>query len=326
MSDRLKYEWFFWFHGRIKAEKYPNARHLAEEFEINVRTAQRDIDFMRDRLAAPLFFDRSRHGYRYTDNSYELPGHWINETNVLALAFAVRLPSAIPDPALKDDLCRLIDRVTGATGKKGKSCLNRITEKISVKNIEYARVDTETFRRAAEALFDDQALRISYHSPHTNRTSTRTVLPLHLMHYIGSWHLLAWCTHRHEIRDFAVARIREITSAKKTISLPEDLPSIKDHTRRHFGIMQGDETSEVTLRFTPKIAPWIAEQIWHPRQQTGTDPDGSLLLTFPAADFRELVKIVLSHRAEVSVVKPRELQCLVREQIDKMATISRSSG
>jgi predicted DNA-binding transcriptional regulator YafY len=200
MSDRLKYERFFWFDGQIKAGKYSNARHLAEEFEINVRTAQRDITLMHDRLQTPLAFDRSRNGYRYTDDSYELPGHWISETNVLALAFAVRLASAIPDPALKDDLCRLIDRVTGATGKKGKSCLNRVTEKISVKNVEYAGVNTETFRQVAQALFDDRALHITYHSPHTNDTSTRTIQPLHLMHYMGSWHLLAWCTHRRKIR------------------------------------------------------------------------------------------------------------------------------
>jgi predicted DNA-binding transcriptional regulator YafY len=321
MSERLKYERFFWFHGQIKAGRYPNTRNLVEEFEITTRTAQRDIDFMRDRLAAPFFFDRSRRGYRYSDNSFDLPGHWISETNVLALALAVRLASAIPNPALKDDLCRLIDRVTGATSKKGQSCLNRVTEKISVKNIEYAGVDAEIFRQVAEALFDDHALRITYHSPHTSETSTRTIQPLHLMHYMGSWHLLAWCTHRQEIRDFAVSRIREITPAKETIGLPENLPPIKDYTRRHFGIMQGDEATGVTLCFSPKVAPWVAEQIWHPQQQATIDPDGSLLLSFPAADFRELVKIVLSHGAEVRVVEPQELRILVRQEIERMGKI-----
>jgi predicted DNA-binding transcriptional regulator YafY len=189
MSARLKYERFFWFHGEIKAGRYPNTRHLAEEFGITGRTAQRDIEFMRDRLLAPLLFDRARNGYRYAGDSYEIPGHWISETNMLSLAFAVRLASTIPDPSLKDDLCRLIDRVTGATGKKGKSCLNRVTEKISVKNIEYAGVDTEIFRQTAEALFDDRALHITYRSPHTGGTSNRTIQPLHLMHYMGSWHL-----------------------------------------------------------------------------------------------------------------------------------------
>ena len=318
MSERLQYVRFIWFHGRIKAGRHPNARHLAEEFGISLRTAQRDIEFMRDRFLAPLVYDYHQKGYRYTDDSFEIPGHWISETNILALAFAVRLASTIPDPALKDDLCRLIDRVTGAGGKKGKSCLHRVTEKISVKNIEYAGVDTATFRQAAEALFDERALRITYHSPHTNATTSRTIRPLHLMHYMGSWHLLAWCTHRGQIRDFALSRIQEIAPSAETITLPADLPSIKDLTRRHFGIMQGDVTSSVTLRFSTKIAPRIAEQIWHPQQQTAIEPDGSLRLTFPAADFRELVGIVLSHGAEVRVVEPVELKELVKAEVLRM--------
>ncbi len=321
MSARLQYERFFWFHGRIRAAGYPNAPHLAREFGVSPRTAQRDIEFMRDRFQAPLVYDYRKKGYRYSDDSFELPGHWISETNVLALAFAVRLASTIPDPSLKNDLCRLIGRVTGATDKRGKSCLHRVTEKISVKNIEYAQVDTATFRRAAEALFDDRALSITYHSPHTNDTSSRTIQPLHLMHYMGSWHLLAWCAHRGQIRDFAMARIREIAPAAETIHLPADLPPIKELTRRHFGIMQGDETAAVTLRFTAKIAPRIAEQIWHPQQQSRTEADGGLLLTFPAADFRKLAGIVLSHGAEVQVVEPVELQNLVREEIDRMSKI-----
>jgi predicted DNA-binding transcriptional regulator YafY len=318
MSERLQYERFFWFHGRIKAGRHPNTRHLVEEFGISPRTAQRDIDFMRERFLAPLLYDFHKKGYRYTDEAFEIPGHWISETNILALAFAVRLASTIPDPALKDDLCRLIDRVTGATGKKGKACLHRVTEKLSVKNIEYARVDTTTFRQAAEALFDERALHITYHSPHTNATTSRTIRPLHLMHYMGSWHLLAWCTHRGQIRDFALARIQEIASSAETITLPADLPPIKELTRRHFGIMQGEETAMVTLRFSARIAPWIAEQIWHPQQQTESTPNGGLLLTFPAADFRELVGIVLSHGAEVRVIEPVELKNLVREEIDRM--------
>ena len=321
MSDRLKYERFFWFHGQVKSGKYPNARLLAEQFEITERTAQRDIDFMRDRLVAPLSYDHFRRGYRYLSDSFEIPGSWISETNVLALAFAVRLASAIPDPSLKEDLCCLIDRVTGTTTEKGKSCLNRITEKISVKNIEYARVDTEIFRQAAEALFDNRSIHITYHSPHTAGTSSRTIHPLHLMHYMGSWHLLAWCTYRQEIRNFALSRIRGVSLVNEKIRLPEDLPPIKDYTRRHFGIMQGDETTEVILHFSAKVAPWVAEQIWHPLQKTGTDPDGSLLLAFPTADFRELVKIILSHGAEVRVIEPQELRLLVQQEIDRMTKI-----
>jgi predicted DNA-binding transcriptional regulator YafY len=321
MSDKLRYDRFFWFHGRIKAGKFPNTGHLRQEFEVSIRTAHRDIDFMRVHLYAPLQYVNARRGYRYTDDSYELPGHWISETNILALALAVRLASTIPDPSLKDELCRLIDRVTGITGRNGNACLNRVTEKISVKNIEYAKVDTTTFRLAVEALLAEQALHITYHSPHTNGTSERTIQPLHLMHYMGSWFLLAWCATRQAIRDFALARIRRIEPAARQFTLPTDLPSIKEYTRRHFGIMQGDVGHPVSLCFSAKITPWLAEQIWHPQQQTTLNPDGSLLLEFPAADFRELVKIVLSHGAEVQVVGPPELRMLVQQEIERMTKI-----
>jgi predicted DNA-binding transcriptional regulator YafY len=65
----------------------------------------------------------------------------------------------------------------------------------------------------------------------------------------------------------------------------------------------------------------VSEQIWHPKQQAIQNEDGSLILRFPVGDFRELVKIILSHGADVEVLEPPELQKLVRMEIDKMMKI-----
>ncbi|MGD9949517.1 MAG: helix-turn-helix transcriptional regulator [Desulfobulbus sp.] len=318
MSERLKFERFVWFHAQVKRLRYPNTRHLVEEFEVSERTAQRDIEFMRDRLQAPLAFDRLKNGYNYTDDTFEIPIHWLDEDNLLALALAARLASIIPDTAVKEDLCRLIGRMLSLSRNEGYACLDRLGDKISVKNIEYARVHEQFFRLVVRALFEDHALRITYCSPHNHTITQRSVRPLHLMHYMGSWHLLAWCTTRGAIRDFALARLQAVEPDDNPIQLPDNLPSIKEFTRRHFGIMQGGATFIVTLRFSPRTAPRIREQVWHPDQQTSLDPDGSLLLSFPAADFRELVRNILSYGAEVRVVEPVELRNLVRGEIEKM--------
>lgn len=318
MSERLKFERFVWFHGQIKRLRYPNSRSLIDEFEVSQRTALRDIEFMRDRLRAPLEFDRTRNGYRYTDNAFEIPAHWIDEDNMLALALAARLASTIPDTALKEDLCRLIGRMLHLSRKDGKACIEELSDKISVKNIEYAKVNEQFFRLTVRALFDHHPLRITYHSPHSTTTTQRTIQPLHLMHYMGSWHLLAWCATRNAIRDFALARLLSVEPTDEPVVVPKNLPPIKAYSRRHFGIMQGDETREVTLCFAPQTASRVIEQVWHPDQRTHLDPDGSLLLSFPTADFRELVKVILGYGAEVRVVEPPELQRLIRGEIDKM--------
>jgi hypothetical protein len=50
MGNKIIYERFVWFDDRVRAKKYPNATKLSEQFEIPLKTAQRDIEFMRDRL------------------------------------------------------------------------------------------------------------------------------------------------------------------------------------------------------------------------------------------------------------------------------------
>ncbi|MCP4341612.1 MAG: WYL domain-containing protein [Desulfobulbaceae bacterium] len=321
MSERLKYERFLWFHGQVKVGKHPNTTHLVETFEISGRTAQRDIEFIRDRLRAPLVFDHSKNGYHYSETTYELPALWIDETSILTLSLAVRLASTIPDRELKDNLCQFVNRLTAKSDTACSSNLKNIGEKISVKNIEYAMVDMEVFRKTVEALFADHSLQITYHSPHTSITTDRTIQPLHLMQYMGNWHILAWCALRNNLRNFALARIEKITHSNIILSIPDNLPKIKDYSRRHFGILQGNTTKKVILRFTPQLSLLIKEQIWHPEQQTTTEPNGSLTLTFPVADFRELVKIILSHGANVEVLEPPDLRVMVNREIELMAKI-----
>jgi len=50
MSSKIIYERFLWFHNQVKEGKHPNTKTLAQKFEITRKTAQRDIEFMRERL------------------------------------------------------------------------------------------------------------------------------------------------------------------------------------------------------------------------------------------------------------------------------------
>ncbi|MBI5102660.1 MAG: hypothetical protein HZB33_12630 [Nitrospirae bacterium] len=63
MAKKLTYERFRWLHGEVKAGLYPNANKLAEMFEISGKQAQRDIEFLRDRLGAPLQYNADKRGY-----------------------------------------------------------------------------------------------------------------------------------------------------------------------------------------------------------------------------------------------------------------------
>ncbi len=69
-----------WLHAELVRGTYPNAARLAERFHISRRQAQRDIDFLKKQLGAPLAYDPHIMGYRY-DKPFTLPVSVQNEND-----------------------------------------------------------------------------------------------------------------------------------------------------------------------------------------------------------------------------------------------------
>ena len=91
MGIKNIYERFVWFDHQVRARKFPNATSLAGAFEISTKTAQRDIDFMRDRLLCPLDYDPSQKGYYYNDETFSLPMVYLSSGELSSLLIARKM-------------------------------------------------------------------------------------------------------------------------------------------------------------------------------------------------------------------------------------------
>ena len=67
VNDRIQ-----WFHKKVSEHCFPNAAHLAERFSISHRQAQRDVEYLRTELGAPLEYSSANKGYMYT-KGFALP-------------------------------------------------------------------------------------------------------------------------------------------------------------------------------------------------------------------------------------------------------------
>ncbi len=61
-----------WLHKMIAEFSYPNAMRLSERFNISHRQAQRDVDYLRKTLGAPLAYSAAHKGFYYTTD-FSLP-------------------------------------------------------------------------------------------------------------------------------------------------------------------------------------------------------------------------------------------------------------
>lgn len=80
-----------WFDEQVRYGKYPNSGHLSEHFEISVRQACRDIEYLTDTLCAPLVYNPKRRGYHYEDKTYVLPALILTASDIQMIQ-AINIP------------------------------------------------------------------------------------------------------------------------------------------------------------------------------------------------------------------------------------------
>lgn len=164
MGNKNIYERFLWFDDRVRRKKFPNATALAREFEISTKTAQRDIEFMRDRLNCPVLYDKARKGYYYEDETFSLPLMYLSSSELSSLLVAQRLLRDVSGSCLADDITSAVDKITSII-EKHTAKPDALNEVMSFHLMKYSPVPEETFRIVLESCLKRKTMAFTYHSP-----------------------------------------------------------------------------------------------------------------------------------------------------------------
>jgi len=318
--DRLQR--IYKLHQAVSSHRYPvSCQTLQDELECSRATVNRIIQEMRLYFNAPIEYDRSRNGYHYAladDETFELPGLWFSETELYALLTTQQLLAHVQPGLLDTQLKPVKDRIEQilAAGNMGKSHLGseEISKRVRILRMTGRNVALECFQTVAGALLQRNSLHISYHGRGSDQTSQREISPQRLIHYRDNWYLDAYCHTRNALRSFAVERI---VSAKALPQRCRDIPEkqLDAHYASSYGIFAGEPKHTAVLRFTPERARWVADEHWHPQQQSLVLEDGSYELRIPYSDPRELVMDILKHGADIEVISPEGLRNAVAEHL-----------
>jgi predicted DNA-binding transcriptional regulator YafY len=321
MGDHQAFERYYWFDKQIKAGKYPNATALANEFECDKKTANRAIMFMQDRLHAPLEYDMTRHGYIYTDDTYELPSMHVTQEELLAILLARNILASSAGGVISERINQFGKRLFAKMGDMGLD-EQRLQETFSASWNEFVPTDGRVFQAVSKAMLEGRILNFSYTSPREQEPTERIVEPHHLQHYMGAWTMIGYCRLRGGWRRFMLSRMSGLALTKETFK-PRPQSEWANQVTGGFGIFQGGELKWLKLRFNQFRAAWLREQVWHPQQTRIDHPDGSLDLSFPVCEFHEVKMKILQFGGDVEVLEPVELRDEVRGEIEKMKTVYR---
>jgi len=289
-----------------------------DKLEVSRATVKRDLEYLRNRMNAPIAWDREARGYRLTapeagGGQYELPGLWFNASEIHALLTMQHLLAHIEPGILAPQLEPIAARLRMLLGSADHSA-EEVQRRVRILGMAARRFGRAGFAVVGSALLRRKRLSLSYYVRARDEITEREVSPQRLVHYRDNWYLDAWCHRREDLRSFAVDAIRHAEVLdQKARDVPES--TLNRVLGSGYGIFSGHRVRWGRLRFTPERARWVATEEWHPRQRGRLEADGSYVLEVPYSDDRELVMDILRYGPEVEVLGPAPLRRAVRERL-----------
>jgi len=304
----------------LNGRNFVTFQDLMERLEVSKATLKRDLAYMRDRLNAPIIFDRDLGGYRLEKHSknakYELPGLWFNADEIFALLTMQHLlnnidSGGILSPHIKPLKSRLTE-LLGATNDP----LDQLQKRIKIETIGSRKFNLDHFQAIGSSLLKRKQLHIDYLGRGKNEITSRDISPQRLIYYKDNWYLDGWCHLKEDIRSFsvdAIQRVEILESKAKDVSeekLNEELGS-------GYGIFSGKDIKWVTLKFSSERARWVSKEKWHSKQEGKFLEDGSYELKIPYSKEPELLIDVMKYGPEVEILEPKDLRKKIQETLIK---------
>jgi len=305
----------------IRDGEYPNYRTLSEKLGISRKTAQRDVELLRDGMQAPIGFDSGRRGFYYTNRTYALPALYLSAGDLFSIFIAEKALAAYENTPVYGHLVSVFDRLAKSLPESGKIWMNAawLDQRFSFFHEPKTMIRSDVWDSMARGLRLCRTLLIDYKVPGYEKGMPRRVDPYHVAAYQGEWYLIGFCHYRKEILTFAVSRIRKAEMLEdERFDYPLDF-DIKEFSGARFGIMWGGKNYRVRVWFSEAIAPYILEREWHPSQKIRKNGDGGIVMTFTANHLLEVMRWILSWGGGARVLAPKELAEAVKRELAEAA-------
>lgn len=293
---------------------------LLSELDVSPATLKRDLQYLRDRLSAPIVYDRFDNGYRFDSGAagarHQLPGLWFSEQEIHALLTMHQLMAGLDeDGVLARHMQPLMDKLQGMLGAddvEARELMRRVKVIVTARR----RSPSRYFELLGSALVQRRKVWLKYFKRSDRSTSEREVSPQRLVNHRNTWYLDAWCHGSDGLRRFALDAVqdaRALDGRARNVAI-KDLEAELD---AGYGIYGGGDAKLrwATLVFRADAAQWVSGEEWHPKQKARWLDDGRYELQVPYSDPTELAMDILRHGDTVTVTGDKALAQAIKARL-----------
>lgn len=289
-----------WIDAQIRAGCFPNARSIAERFEISPRQAARDIEYLRYSMGAPLEYYTARNGYCYSDGSFTLPAYFVTQEEKQALSYLAQQYRSVGTEQAAQ-LSSLFSRLTG--GEEAGQDLKEHSGTNALKELPLPPPEKIMEEILQTAIEEKHKVMMVYVNG-IGEKRERLFAPYKIFTTRNLRYVVGFCDLRSEIRLFRITRIERlkiIDSPFEHVNTynPEDYRD--DHPLR----ILLPYTAEVRLETSPRV----------PLRYAG-ECLGEKVYRFTFHSSEEFLNYLVSSIRQFTILSPQWLKEKLRDRLE----------
>jgi len=179
---------------------------------------------------------------------------------------------------------------------------------VEVPDLGWERAMVDDLSRAAR---EKRVVEMEYYVHGRDEMTSRRVYPISLVFGVGHWYMRAWDEARGETRNFRLDRVKSYQVTEERFELPRRVEEEGGTPFPRFG----EDSLQVTLRFSPRLAKWAREQ---PIFQDWREEEGGLVCTLRSDSLSWLEREILKYGLEAEVLGPPEVKDALASRIRKV--------
>lgn len=296
----------FFIDQKIRTKGKITVKEIMEDSEVSVITAKRDIETLRDRLNAPIYYDYKLKAYRYSEEFklFDFAGEQLFLFYVLTRGLAKNL-NYLP---LTAEYTRNI--ITDKLKNILPTDYALISDNFIYVNSDYEAVDFTVLSLIISSMMEKKKLLLYYFTKSID-LSKRNIEPIKVICYGTKWYLAAFCYKRYEIRLFSFSRIDRLELLQEDFEQNDLSMEVDKILSDSFGIAKKGEISIAQVKFYEPSSFYLKKQIWHNHQtmkEYEENGEKILELKLPYGMPEELIGRVLKYGATAEIVNPPSLR------------------
>jgi predicted DNA-binding transcriptional regulator YafY len=291
------------------------ASEIAEQLGVSQRTVYRDLETLAD-SGVSIWQRGGRFGTR---RDQDLATVRLNFNEAMAFFIATRLLARYADeynPHIVSALNKLAEAlpqpVASHVIQTAGALRRRPTDDRAVAVLE----------QITRAWSEQRVVRLWYRSPRSGALRQRDLAPffLEVAGPAYSCYVIGYDAWAQDLRTFKLDRLERAQMLDKSYQIPLEFDA-NNYLADSWGIMRGENLTEVVLQFSPDVAGLVQERTWHISQTIDELADGALLFSVRVSDPREMRPWIRSWGADVEILEPVSLRDELKQETRRLASL-----